>query len=65
MATFEQSDYAHSDAAGFINLSWLGNIGKPSTEEIHGSVVETKGRITSDVYPAKHVHAGRLVSTTP
>ena len=31
-ATFEESSYAHSDAAGFINLSWLTSVGRPFSE---------------------------------
>ncbi len=61
MATFEQSEYAHSDAAGFISLSWLSNIGKPYAGTNNGGAVEAKNCTASDVYPTKSVHAGRLV----
>jgi len=64
MATFEKSDYAHSDAAGFIRLSWLANVGKPFIEDSHGGAVEAKSTPASDVCPAKSVHAGRLVSSS-
>jgi argininosuccinate synthase len=53
MATFEKSDYSHSDAAGFIRLSWLGNIGKPSTEELYAGALETDARPASDVCAAE------------
>ncbi len=63
MATFEKSDYAHQDAAGFISLSWLSNVGKPFVEESHGGPVEAKSAVASDVCAAKPVPAGGLVPT--
>jgi argininosuccinate synthase len=54
-ATFEKSDYAHSDAAGFIRLSWLGNIGKPFHEELYAGAVEADDPAPSDVRPAEPV----------
>lgn len=60
LATFEKSEYAHGDAAGFIRLSWLANIGKPFSEDGDGAV-EAKSRAASDLCPAKSVHSGRLV----
>lgn len=41
LSTFERSDYAHADAAGFIHLSWLGLVGPRPAEEPDGSAVET------------------------
>jgi argininosuccinate synthase len=63
MATFEQSDYAHQDAAGFISLSWLSKIGKPFVEESHGGLVEAKSAVASDVCTAEPVPSGGLVPT--
>ena len=34
VATFEASDFSHADAAGFIELSWLGNVGGAPSEEL-------------------------------
>jgi argininosuccinate synthase len=63
MATFEKSDYAHQDAAGFISLSWLSNVGKPFFEESHGGLVEAKSAVASDVCAAQPVPSGGLVPT--
>jgi argininosuccinate synthase len=63
MATFEKSEYAHQDAAGFIKLSWASNVGKPFVEGDHAVALETKRRAASDVRPAESVPAGGLVST--
>lgn len=63
MATFEQSEYSHADAAGFISLSWLSNIGKPYAGEIHGSLVETEDVAASDICAAESVPEGGLVPT--
>lgn len=62
MATFEKSDYSHMDAAGFISLSWLSNVGKPSVEECHVGPVEAKSSSASDVCLAESVSGGGLVS---
>jgi len=61
-ATFEESDYCHQDAAGFIKLSWANNIGKPFAEENHGVVVEAKSSAASGICAAEPVPAGGLVS---
>ena len=61
MATFEQSEYAHQDAAGFIRLSWLSNIGKVYHEGKHGSPVESKSAASSDVCSAKPLPGRGLV----
>ena len=57
LATFEKSEYRHSDAAGFIRLTWLAQIGKTFTEESHGGAVEAKRRLASDVSAPKPVPA--------
>ncbi|MFQ5806538.1 MAG: argininosuccinate synthase [Phycisphaerae bacterium] len=62
MATFEKSDYAHQDAAGFIRLSWLSNVGKPFVEENYGGLVEAKSSAASGVCTVEPVPPGRLVS---
>lgn len=41
LATFESSDYAHADAKGFINLSWLTSVGRPMVEDGDGVALET------------------------
>jgi argininosuccinate synthase len=64
MATFERSEYNHADAAGFINLSWLGNIGKHGSEEEYGGLVAAKDGVASDVCAAESVPAGGLVSSS-
>jgi argininosuccinate synthase len=60
-ATFERSDFAHRDAAGFIHLTWLTSIGRSFEEGIHGDAVETGGPAASDVRPAQPLPAGGLV----
>ena len=55
------SDYAHADAKGFINLTWLSSIGKPFLEGAHADLVETKQRAASDVCPDQRVSKGGLV----
>ena len=62
MATFEKSEYAHQDAAGFISLSWLSNVGKPCVEEFHVDPVEAKCASASDVCPTEPVSGAGLVS---
>ena len=50
VATFEASDWSHADAAGFIELSWLGNIGCTADEEdCHADPVETDRHVASGV----------------
>ena len=63
MATFEKSDYDHQDAAGFIRLSWLSNVGKPFAEESHGRPVEAASAVASGVCAAEPVSSGGLVPT--
>ncbi len=65
MATFEKSEYRHSDAAGFIRLTWLAQIGKPFAEDSYGGAVEAKRRAASDVSAPKPVPSGGLVPTRP
>jgi argininosuccinate synthase len=61
MATFEKSDYAHQDAAGFISLSWLSNVGKPCVEECYVGPVEAKSAAASDVCTVESLPGGGLV----
>lgn len=63
MATFEKSTYDHADAAGFIKLSWLGNIGKACSEGEHGSLVATGDSAASDICTTESVSVGGLVSS--
>lgn len=62
LSTFEKSDYAHQDAQGFINLSWLSLIGRPFVEGDHADPVEPGRAVTPDVCEDQPVFAGRLVS---
>ncbi len=62
LATFEKSDYAHQDAAGFIRLNWLSNIGKPFVEESHAGPVEASHPAAPDVRPTQQVLSRGLVS---
>lgn len=57
MATFEDSNFSHQDAAGFIRLSWLSNVGKPHSEEHHVGLVETKQPAASDFSSTERVSA--------
>lgn len=41
LATFEQSDFSHQDAAGFIKLSWLSQVGPRCVEDADGGALET------------------------
>jgi len=63
LATFEDSDYAHQDAAGFIRLSWLSNVGKPLSEDEYGHAVEPESSAASELRPAQPVPGRRLVPT--
>lgn len=64
LATFESSDYAHADARGFINLTWLSAIGRPCLEDTHAGVVETTHPAAPDVCPDEPLSAGRLVPSS-
>jgi len=62
MATFEKSDYAHQDAAGFIRLSWLSLIGRSFDEEpIRAGDVEKGAEPPSDVREAQPLPRAGLV----
>lgn len=61
LATFESSDYAHSDAKGFINLSWLTSIGRSFVEDGDGGVVEAGYPLGSDVCADQREPSRRLV----
>ena len=43
IATFEASDWSHEKAAGFIELSWLGNVGPLADHEVDASAAATDG----------------------
>jgi argininosuccinate synthase len=60
LATFAASDYDHADAKGFINLSWLGAIGRPFEGQHHGTLAAAS-RTASDVCVDQRVSEGRLV----
>ncbi len=69
-STFEASDYSHADAGGFINLSWLANIGQsfvePSmvnTDASYENALETTGNAASELCEDQSVAGGGLVST--
>jgi len=64
-ATFDASDFAHADAAGFINLTWAANIGKPFSGEEHGIAVETKDHAAPDVCGPQRLPAAGLVPAAP
>ncbi len=61
LATFEASDYAHADAAGFIHLSWLSSCGRHVEEPIDGAL-EAGDSTGSDVCADQHEPERRLVS---
>jgi argininosuccinate synthase len=61
LATFEKSEYAHSDAAGFIRLNWLSSIGKPFDEASDGGVVETGCAVAPELRGAEPVPGSGLV----
>ncbi len=61
MATFEASDYNHGDAAGFIRLSWLGNIGKPYVEDGHAAALEAGCAAAPGVLSAEPLPGAGLV----
>lgn len=61
LSTFEKSDFSHQDAAGFIRLSWLGNVGRSFVEQQHGDAVEAGDESASDVRLVQPVSGRRLV----
>jgi argininosuccinate synthase len=63
-STFEASEYSHADAGGFINLSWLANIGQSfvETDACYENAMETTGIAASDVCEDQPVAGGGLVS---
>ena len=63
VATFEKSDFAHQDAAGFIRLAWMTSIGRSFVENAHDGVMETGSLSAPDLRRAESVPAGRLVSS--
>ena len=64
VATFEKSDYKHSDADGFIHLTWLSCIGAAWDNEAYEDLVETTGDTASDVCAVQSKPGGRLVPAT-
>ncbi|MBI1825450.1 MAG: argininosuccinate synthase [Planctomycetes bacterium] len=64
LATFENSDYAHGDANGFIKLSWLTSVGRPFVEDADGSIVETRYSAGPDVCADQCESSRRLVSVS-
>ncbi|NOX57944.1 MAG: argininosuccinate synthase [Planctomycetes bacterium] len=64
-STFEASAYSHADAGGFINLSWLANIGQPFDQSGEGyeSTLETAGNTASDLCKVQSIVGRRLVSS--
>jgi argininosuccinate synthase len=61
LSTFEKSDFSHQDAAGFIRLSWLGNVGRSFSENQNGDAVEAGEEAASDVRSDQSVSGRRLV----
>lgn len=61
LATFESSDYAHTDAKGFINLSWLTSIGRSFVEDGDAGAVEAGCPLGSDVCADQRESSRRLV----
>lgn len=61
MATFEASSFDHADSKGFIQLSWLANVGKPCPEGIDGHAVEANNAAAPNVCPAERVSGAGLV----
>ncbi len=64
MSTFEASEYSHADAGGFINLSWLANVGQSfkETDVSYENALETTGNAASDVCENQSISGGGLVS---
>jgi argininosuccinate synthase len=61
LATFEAGDFAHSDAKGFINLSWLSSIGRPFVEVGDERIVETGNAPGSDLFANQRESSAGLV----
>ncbi len=64
LATFEESEYQHSHAEGFISLSWLSSIGRPFAEDSHEDLVEAGSAAASGVRRPEQLHGGRLVPSS-
>ena len=64
MATFEASEFQHSDAQGFINLTWLSSIGRTFSEPQHEDAMEARQRVASDVCTDQWLSAGGLVPSS-
>lgn len=69
-STFEASEYSHADAGGFINLSWLANVGQSfadesylETDASYENALETTGNAASELCENQSVAGGGLVST--
>jgi len=61
LATFESSDYAHADAKGFINLSWLTSVGRAWVEDGDEVALETGCPVERDVCADQRESERRLV----
>lgn len=60
LATFEASEWSHAAAAGFIELSWLRNVG--CVEDDHESTLETDDEAPSGARAAQPLPGRGLVS---
>lgn len=64
LATFQHSQFDHSDADGFIRLTWLSSVGRPVSEAAHEDALEPTGGVTSDLCATESVPGGGLVPAT-
>ncbi len=62
LATFERSAFSHSDAGGFIQLSWLSRIGRTQAEGDHEDHVEGRSAAASELRGREPVASAGLVS---
>ncbi len=61
LSTFEKSEFSHSDAGGFIHLSWLSQVGQRFVEEADVGALETGWDAGPDVRVDQSVPAAGLV----
>ncbi len=63
VATFEKSDFSHADAAGFIRLNWLSQVGRPFTQEAdgHEHAMESPDGAAPDLRAAQPLPGAGLV----
>ncbi len=62
LATFERSSFSHSDAGGFIQLSWLSRIGRPQAEGEDEDPMEGRSAAAPELRGRQPVASPRLVS---